>query len=392
MDKFVKVSKIVLKIFTVIFAIIGIVATVTIFNLLKTPKELLSAISTYQLIQANYYKNVDENKLVEGISQGMAKSLNDPYSVYYTKSEMAEFNSQLNGTYAGIGMVLGLDKETNLVKSIRIFKGSPAEKAGLLPGDIIVKINGKSAEGMTTDLVATNVKGKAGSKVELVIFRNKKYMNFVVTREIIRVPSVTSKLLKDDILYIEIASFGDTTAQEFKELINNLDKKPKKIILDLRDNGGGLVNQALEIARYLTPGGVILYESGRDENNLIPYTVDGTAFLDVPIAVLVNENTASASEILSGAIQDYKSGTIIGNNTFGKAVVQTVYQLPTGGALKLTTQRYLTPKKRDLSKKGITPDIKVVLTEADYGKIDFSSLPDINNDPQLIKAIEILGK
>lgn len=392
MNKFKKVTKIILKVVIVVFALIGITTTVLISNLIKTPKELLTAISTYQLIVSRFYMKVNDKDLVEGISRGMAASLNDPYSIYYTKEEITEFNTQLNGVYAGIGMVLGLDKETNLIKGIRIFKGSPAERAGLLPGDIIVEIDGKSAEGMDTETVAVNVKGLEGTKVNLVIFRENEYLDFEITREVINVPSVTSQFINEETLYIEISTFNDNTTKEFRNMLSGLEKEPQNIILDLRNNGGGLLGQAVEIARYFTPGGVVLYETGRNQNNLLPFIVDGSLFLNKPLVVLVNENSASASEVLAGAIQDYKSGTLIGDNTFGKAVVQTIYPLPTGGALKLTTQRYLTPKERDLSKEGLTPDIKILMTEEDYKKIDYTALPDINNDLQLIEAINYFNK
>lgn len=392
MNKFQKVAKIVLKIVVVAFALIGITATVILANLIKTPKELLTAISTYQLIMSRFYQEVNDKDLIEGISRGMAASLNDPYSTYYTKEEITEFNKQLNGIYAGIGMVLGLDKETNLIKGVRIFKGSPAEKSGLLPGDIIIEIDGKSTEGMDTETVAMNVKGLEGTKVKLVVFRGNEFLDFEITREVIKVPSVTGKFLNEDTLYIELSTFNDNTSAEFRNLLSGLEREPKNIILDLRDNGGGLLAQAVELARYFTPGGVVLYETGRNQKNLTPFIVDGNLFLNKPLVVLVNENSASASEVLAGAIQDYKAGTLIGDNTFGKAVVQSIYPLPTGGALKLTTQRYLTPNKRDLSKEGLSPDIKIVMTEEDYKKIDYTALPDMNNDLQLIEAINYFKK
>lgn len=392
MNKFKKVAKILVKITVVAFALVGITTTVVLANLIKTPTELLTAVSTYQLIVSRFYQKVNDKDLIEGISRGMAASLEDPYSTYYTKEEITEFNKQLNGIYAGIGMVLGLDKETNLIKGVRIFKGSPAEKSGLLPGDIILEIDGKSTEGMDTETVAMNVKGLEGTKVKLVVFRNNQFLDFEITREIIQVPSVTGKFLNDDTLYIELSTFNDNTSTEFRNLLSGLEREPKNIILDLRDNGGGLLAQAVELSRYFTPGGVVLYETGRNQKNLTPFIVDSTLFLNKPLVVLVNENSASASEVLAGAIQDYKSGVLIGDNTFGKAVVQSIYPLPTGGALKLTTQRYLTPNKRDLSKEGLTPDIKIVMTEEDYKKIDYTALPDMNNDLQLIEAINYFNK
>jgi len=392
LNKLKKIALIFVKVITVIFAIIGIVSIIMISNLIKTPKEFSSALTTYKLITSQYYETVNEKELVEGISRGMTDSLNDPYSTYYTKKEIVEFNNQLNGEYAGIGMLLGYDKETELVKSIKVFKDSPANKAGLLPGDLIVEINGKTAKGMDLDSVATNLRGKAESQVKLVIFRNNMYLGFDIIRASIKVPSVTAEFIEEDILYVEISSFNDSTAQEFRNLLVDLNKEPKKIILDLRNNGGGLVNQAIEIAKYLTPGGVVLYETNRDRDKLIPYSVNDQLFLNLPLVVLVNENSASASEILAGAIQDYKTGTLIGDSTFGKAVVQTVFPLPTGGALKLTTQRYLTPKKRDINKVGLEPDIKIVMTEEDYEKIDYFALPDLENDLQLVEAINYLKK
>lgn len=392
MNKFKKAAIIILKVVTVALALVGIYSIFTVSSLLKNPKELIAAMETFSLINSSYYEEVDQGKIIEGVSRGMAASLKDPYSTYYTKEEIDEFNSQLNGTYAGIGMVLGLDKETNLVKSVRIFRDSPAEKAGLLPGDIIVEINGESAEGLDTDMVATNVKGEEGSQVKLVVFRKNKYLDFLITREKIKIPTVNYKFLSDEILYVEISSFNETTTSEFKDMLSFLDKEPKKIILDLRDNGGGLLFQALEISRYFTPGGVVFYETGRNQKKLIPFEVDGSLYLDKPLVVLINENSASASEVLAGAIKDYKTGTLIGDNTFGKAVVQTVFPLSTGGALKLTTQRYLTPLKIDLSKNGITPDIKIVMKEEDYLKINYQALPDTENDLQLKQAIDYLNK
>ncbi|MDD2371805.1 MAG: S41 family peptidase [Firmicutes bacterium] len=390
MKKFKKIAFIIIKVITIIFALIGITAIIMLSKLLKTPTELLTAISTYQLIESQYYDTVNNKNLIEGISQGLTAALNDPYSVYYTKSEITEFNTQLNGEYAGIGMVLGFDKETQLVKAIRVFKDSPAEKIGLLPGDIIVAIDGKSSEGMDTENVANTVRGEEGSQIKLVVFRDNNYLEFDITREIIRIPTVTYKFLDNDILYVQISSFNESTTSEFQNMLSSLEKNPKKVILDLRDNGGGLVDQSIQIARYFIPGGVVMYETSRDRNTLQTFSVDDQLFLDLPLVVLVNENSASASEILAGAIQDHKSGTLIGDITFGKAVVQTVFPLPTGGALKLTTQRYLTPDKRDINKVGLTPDVIKSMTVDEYSKIDYSNLADVKNDLQLVEGINYL--
>lgn len=390
LKKAIKISAVAIVLF---FAVIGILTTVVAVAVFRQPKELLTAVSTYQLIQSSFYEKVDPEILLEGLSYGMAESLDDPYSKYYTSEELAVLNSQITGKYAGIGLMLGLDKETELVKAIKVFKDSPAARAGLLPGDILIEINGEATDGLGTEEVAGKVRGTIGTSVELSVYRNGELLEFNLTRAEVTAPSVSVKYLEqgEDVLYIEITSFSSNTGQELGEQLASLDREPKSVILDLRDNGGGLVAQAIESARYFIPGGTVFFETGRDQTKLEEYKVSSERFLNVPIVVLVNSNSASASEILAGAIQDHGSGTLVGETTYGKAVVQTVFPMPTGGALKLTTKRYLTPDKRDLSKKGLTPDVEIIPSVEDLQKIDYTKMPDLSHDLVLLQALEVLG-
>ncbi|MCI0502274.1 MAG: S41 family peptidase [Fusobacteria bacterium] len=376
-----------------VFAFIGLVSLFILSLLVKNPQEIFTAYQTYNIINNNFYQEIDPAKLISGITEGLVDSLDDQYSEYFTAEEWKEYTAQLNGIYAGIGMLLGEDKDTKLVKGIKVFEGSPAAKAGLKVGDLILAIDGESTEGLNVEEVATKVRGEAGTNVTLKVFRDREELEFTITRAQIKVPSVSGKLINNNkTLYIEISSFGESTSTELAELLSSYPKLPDSIVLDLRNNGGGLVAQSMEVARYFIKGGTVLYEVGREESSLENLTVDGEKYLNKKLVVLVNGNTASASEILTGAIQDYKTGTIVGEQTFGKGVVQSMFNLSDGGIIKLTTKRYLTPNKRDINKEGIKPDIVVVMSKDELEKVDTSRLPDEINDLQLVKAIEVINK
>lgn len=388
-----KTLSVLFRIVVALFALVGLATTILAGSLFRHPTQLLTAASAYELIRSSYYEKVDQGRLVEGIAFGLTASLGDPYSEYYTQEQFSAFTSHITGVYAGIGVLLGMDKETGLVKGIKVFSGSPAAKAGILPGDLIVEVDGKNTEGFTVEAVANLAKGTAGTTVKVVVFRNGAPLTFEILRAEIKAPSVSGKLLSDRITYyIEISSFGDTTANELKNLLQSLGDKPNRIVLDLRNNGGGLVDQTIEVAKYFLNGGVVLYESGRDKTKLQTFEIGNDGYLGVPVVVLVNGNTASSAEILAGALQDHKAAVLVGEQTFGKAVVQTVFPMPSGGALKLTTQRYLTPLKRDINRVGLTPDIEVQMGPEVLGTIDYGMLPDEAHDLQLRKALEILDQ
>lgn len=377
------------------FAIIGIMTTVFAAQLLKYPTQLQAVMDTYNLVENYYYEPVDQGNLIEGLAAGMVDSLGDPYSVYYTKDEYTALNESLSGLYSGVGIIMTQNADTGYIEITKVFKGSPAESAGIVAGDIIQSVDGETVSGKTLDEVSASLKGETGTSVEVTIYRasDSQEHTYSVVRQQIQTPTVEGTYLESEptTYYVTISSFTNTTGEEFQALIESLDKKPENIILDLRNNGGGMVNAAVDVASFLIPGGVVMYESGRD-NVLYPTEVGNDKYLGIPIVVLVNGNTASSSEILAGAIQDHESGELVGETTYGKGVVQSIINMPTGGGLKLTTRRYLTPDKQDINGVGLTPNVTVEMTNEDKQKIDYRKTVDEVNDPYIQEALKVLGE
>lgn len=338
-----------------------------------------------QLINSKYYKSeeVTTEQLQEGMYKGLIESLDDPYSVYYTADEIKEVSSSLEGTFEGIGAYLSMDTQYNLPKISGVFEDSPAQKAGLKVDDIIVKVDGEDTTGKTLDEVVSKVRGEEGTTVTLTVFRQGEsdYLDIEVTRAKIDSPTVSGKMLDDQIGYLSIAEFDDVTTDQFTAAFNDLKEQGMKaLILDLRNNPGGNVDTVTAIANEILPEGLVFYMVDKDGNET-DYTCDGADF-DLPLAVLVNGNTASAAEILSGAIQDAKIGTIIGTQTYGKGVVQTIYSMTDGSAVKLTVANYYTRGGQDINKVGITPDVVL--------EFDTDAYEEDGTDNQLEKAIEIV--
>ena len=321
----------------------------------------------------------------DGLYKGLLESLDDPYSVYYTKEEVAKLNDMLSGTYGGIGAYISLDETYNIAKIAGVMKDSPAEKAGLKADDLIYKVDGKLTDGMSLDDVVSLVKGEEGTTVNLTIARKGEddYLEIKVKREIIDAPTVDTKVLDNDIGYIEVAGFESVTADQFREGLSDLQSKNiKGLIIDLRNNPGGDVDVCVDMARQILPKGLVFYmvdSSGKKTE----YKCDGKNKLKIPLAVLVNGNSASASEIFSGAVQDSKIGTLVGTQTFGKGIVQTVYSLTDGTAVKITTANYYTRGGHNINKVGITPDIEV--------KLDADAYQKDGTDTQLEKAVEVVS-
>lgn len=386
-----KVLGVIGKTIVVFFALIGVIATVFVMSLAKYTPEIKEIMFTYNIVSQYFYEPVDKKDILGGVPSGLVYGLDDPYSQYFSPEEYASFANQVAGTYGGVGVSLGQDDASGYVKVVKVHPGTPAEKAGILEGDLILKAGDLDGAGRQADEVSGVLRGDPDTEVMLTVFRTSqnKEIDISVTREILNTPSVYGGFLKSepDTLYIQISSFVSNTTTELETLLNGLDKTPKNIILDLRSNGGGLVDQAIKVASYFVPEGVVMYESGRDESLLEPYRVSGANFLDVPITVLVDENTASSSEILAGAIQDRGTGILIGETTYGKAVVQSVIPTPAGGGIRLTTKRYLTPDQRDINGTGLVPDIELIMTADDYLKIDRNNFPDENNDLLIKRAL-----
>ncbi len=354
----------------------------------KEQGDISKELSKFKLMIDKYFLGeVDENKLKEGAIRGYIEGLDDPYTEYISKEEMDEYMQEALGNYVGIGIYMVKDKQTNKVKVLTPIKGSPAEKAGLLPDDLILEVEGKEYSADEMDQMSNNIKGKEGTEVNLKILRKAEILDFKIKRENIKMNIVEGKVLENKIGYINFSSFDETTAEDFKNKFEELNRKGiKSLIIDLRNNGGGLVDQALKIADYVTnKNDTLLYEVDKNNNEKIKKS-ENDPIINMPIVILTNQNTASASEILAGALKDLGKAKIVGTKTFGKGVIQQILSLRDGSGLKITVEEYQTPNHNKINKVGIEPDEKVELKEEYKNKL---IIPE-NEDTQLKKAIEIL--
>ncbi len=337
-----------------------------------------------------YKDQVDLKKGEAGIYQGFLSALNDPYAAYYTPEELASFMDETTGSYCGIGALVSQNVTTGICTIVRVFEGSPAEEAGVLPGDIIYKVDGEEVTGTDLTLLVNNyVKGEEGTKVVITMFREDsgEYVDLEITRRPIDVQTVSGKMVTDEIGYISVMEFDMVTDEQFRQEIEELQNSGmKKLIIDLRDNPGGEVTTVVSMADYiLKDGGRILTVANREGDEDVYAAEDGHS-LDIPMVVLVNENSASASEVFTGAMKDYGVATIVGTKTYGKGIVQTLIPLSDGSAVKLTTDHYYTPNGNDIHEKGIEPDVEVELNEEAAKEV---VIPE-EIDNQLQTAIEIL--
>ncbi len=340
------------------------------------------------IINEYYVEDVDVSKLEEGIYDGIVASLNDPYSVYYTPEEMKAVLETTGGTFGGIGVNIQHNLNTGEMTVLSPIAGTPAEKAGLMSGDIIKKVDGQDIAGMDSDMAISLIRGEAGTSVELTIYRpsEEREFNVSIERADIEVDSVASTILEDDIGYIYISGFKGNTVDQFNEHYEKLRAEGiKGLIIDVRDNPGGVLSVVEEIADKLIPEGLVVYTVDKNGNRN-DYMSDAEA-IDIPLVVLVNGNSASASEILAGAVQDSGTGVIVGTQTYGKGCVQNLYKIPDGSGVKVTIQKYYTPSGVCIHGIGITPDY-VVENET----IDLNSITSTGEyiDNQLTKAIEII--
>ena len=337
---------------------------------------LMRFITAYRFIETKYVNDTDDVKLIDGAIDGMVKSLNDPHSNYLSPKMYKTLMEQTEGSFAGIGVVLGMDNEQK-IHIVGIMENSPGQKAGLQEGDEILAVDGVPVTQMAFDEVAAHVRGQAGTDVVLTIMHDNTNQDITITRDNIKLKTVGHKMLDNNIGYIQIVSFSEDTANEFNEAYNDLKNQGMKaLVLDLRNNPGGLLTTCVEIAKKLVPKGEIVSIVDK-QGNKETYSSSLEA-PEYPLAVLINKNSASASEILSGAIQDTKAGTIIGNTSYGKGSVQTILPMFEDDAVKLTIAKYYTPSGRSIDGTGITPDIEINLDE------------NATSDTQLDKALEVL--
>jgi carboxyl-terminal processing protease len=341
-------------------------------------REVTSAVNAYGA-------KLGSRELTYQAISGMLGAVHDKYTVFLSPKEYADLNENLDGgNFSGVGISIGVDDKTKLLDVNEVIPDGPAEKSGVLSGDTILNVDGKSTKGLTTDQDAKMLRGAKGSAVRLDIERSgAPIAPITVTRDVIHQPSVYAKLLPNDIGYARLTVFGSNTADELTKALGRLQTEgAKAYILDLRDNGGGYLNAAIDVSsKFIASGPIVSVESrgGSDTQ----YDAENTAIAPKPLAVLVNKYTASASEITSGALQDNGIGELIGEKTYGKGVVQTIHPLPDGSAVKITSARYLTPHGHDINLIGIQPDI--VSIEPKTAKFG-----DPTTDPQLQSAITYL--
>lgn len=357
-------------------------------SLLNRINSKLSSIE--QIIDKDYLGEIDENKIFDETIKGYVEGLNDEYSQYFTKEELDKYKTDnIEGQFVGIGVYIIQDTEKNAIRVLAPIKGSPAEKAGILAGDYIVKVDDQAYTGEQITEATNKMKGKEGTKVKIQIIRDEKTLDFEVERANVRVNPVEADIYEENIGYLKISSFDQGSGSEVTKKVEELKKKNiESLIIDLRNNGGGIVDEAIEIADLFTEkDSTLLITKDKNENESISKAKKDKK-IEMPIIVLTNENTASASEILAGALKDNNVAKIVGTKTFGKGVIQELLTMKDGTGLKLTTNEYYTPNRNKINKVGIEPNEKIELPE-EYKNI--LSVPK-EKDAQLNKAIELLKR
>ena len=360
----------------------------SLFGESSSNDQLSKSIKYIKSILDEYYLNdVDEEKAIEGAIEGYVASLGDPYTEYIPKDEMEDYTESLMGNYVGIGIYIVENTDDNTIVVLTPIKYSPAEEVGILPGDVIKKIDGVEYTGEDITAAANNIKGEEGTTVTLEILRGQEIKTFEITRKKITTNPVISEKLENNIGYLEITSFDEETSTNFKVKYEELKSQGiTSLIIDLRNNGGGLVDEALKIADYIVPKGKeLLVTVDKDGNEKIEKSKEDV-LIDMPIVVLVNENSASSSEILAGALKDLDEATIVGTTTYGKGVIQQLLTLRNGAGLKVTIEEYYTPNRTKINGVGIEPNEKVELPDT----VENPFLVKREDDTQLQKAIELL--
>ena len=332
-----------------------------------------------KLVGELFYRDMDPADLLTGAKRGLLYSLGDPYSAFFTKEELASLYDKLDGVFTGIGIIISPDKDSDAITIIKVYPNSPAEEAGIKEGDIIAGVEGESVVGLDIETVAGKIRGPEGTIAIVTILRNNELMTKEIKRRTVEVDRAAYQMLDDQIGYINIFEFTGNSVDIFKQAMESIQKEgAQALIIDVRGNPGGRLEDVRAIADLLLPEGIIYYTVNRNGEKTVKQS--SAQFWDIPLVVLVNGQSASASEILAGAIQDFDRGTIVGEKTFGKAVVQEIISIPkTGEGLKITTAVYYTPNGRMINGIGIEPD--VIVTQAGSG---------IEDDLQLLEAIKIL--
>lgn len=332
------------------------------------------------LVEQNYLNEYDEQELTNTMLKGLIGGLEDTYAAYYTADEYKSIMSSTTGAYSGVGMIMQQDTETGEVTIVGCYEGTPAWEAGIESGDVLVSIDGMIAAETDLNVLAAAIRNSDAESVHIVWMRDGEEMEQDIVKSTIEIPVVSSKLLEEEIGYIRITQFTASTAQQFSDAYEELlQQNMSSLIVDLRDNPGGLMDGVVDTLNVFMPEGLLVYTQDKDGSKK-EYTSSGDSPIEIPLVVLVNENSASASEIFAGAVQDYQVGTIVGTQTYGKGIVQKTYPLQDGSAVKMTTAYYYTPNGACIHGTGIQPDEIVEIPE------------DGKDDLQLKKAMEICHK
>lgn len=354
-----------------------------------SPEVFQKKINTIKnLVNQAFLYDVTEKDYQEYMLKGLMEALDDPYSCYYTKEEYASVMESTNGVYCGIGAVVSQNRNTGVITVVKPYVDGPAYTAGILPGDIIYKVNNEEVTGIDLTTVVTNMKGEKGTDVTISVYRENETepRDYVVTRDEIEIQTVEYEMLADNIGYIAISQFDKVTVEQYRSAISDLiDQGMVGLIIDLRDNGGGLYTSAVSMLDRLINDGLLVYTETKSGERDEEYATKKESF-KLPLAVLVNGNSASASEIFAGAVQDHGIGTIVGTQSFGKGIVQSLIPLTDGSAVKITISNYYTPSGRSIHGVGITPDVVVDLDDALKSQVVIKH----EEDNQLQKAIEVI--
>ena len=341
------------------------------------------------ILDNNFYFEEDEQAKQDGIIKGYMEGLDDPYSVYYTKKEYDEFKEDTDGEYVGVGVQVSQSKETNIITVVKVFDDSPAKNAGIEAKDVITKVNGEDVSEQELDAVVEKIRGVEGTDVTITVYRSSdsKDHDYTMKRRKVENPTVEYKMLDNNIGYIAVSSFYEVTGKQFIDAVGKLNVEGMEgLIVDLRDNGGGLLDIAVEMLDFMLPEGKIVYTEDKNGNIIDSYNSTDEQKFTKPLVLLVNEYSASASEIFAGAIKDYGIGTLVGTNTYGKGIVQRLFPLNDGSAVKVTIAKYFTPNGNDIHKIGIKPDIEVEFDAKQYKDSDGEK------DNQLDAAVEEMMK
>lgn len=340
------------------------------------------------IVDRYYYDSVESQQLQEGIYSGFMDSLGDVYSQYYNPEEYQSLVTSTTGSYYGVGAVLTQDQETMQVTILHVYPGSPAAEAGICDGDILKKVEEVSAESEDLSELVKKIKGEEGTKVHMTVQREgvEELLEFEVERRKVQVPTVDYQMLEDKVGYIQITEFSDLTPGQFESAVSELNVQGMTaMIVDVRDNPGGVLDAVSEVLDQILPEGLMVYTQDKYGNRK-EYRSSGDTFMDIPLVVLTNENSASASEIFAGAIKDYEYGTLIGTKTFGKGIVQQILSLEDGSAVKVTMAKYFTPKGNYIHEKGIEPDIELKYEYLGEDDTEYTLM----YDNQILKALEVL--